>query len=310
MCCIPTTLKEWSPHEVLVTAHTPAVPWPAVTGRLRQRQGTRSAADAAAGSWRGQGTAAELAAAQEPGGPPFPLSQRATCALASPACCSSASMSKAPTSSRGSCCSRSTRRRYQAALNADLANLARPRRPTPTTSPGRAYRALAAEGLCFQVPAGHAEATERSSAAAVLQAEADVQTARINLGYAKSHGPDRGPLPASSRSPRAPSSVSSTAEPVQRHPAHHGRPARSAVCELHHERGAIWIGCAGPEQRQCHAGRTRTRPPWRSPCPTAACTPSKARSISPTPRSTRHGCGEPARAAAEPRPHLAPWPCT
>jgi membrane fusion protein (multidrug efflux system) len=81
----------------------------------------------------------------------------------------------------------------KAALNAQLANLAAAK-ATYTNNPVAAerVRAIAAKGLLSKTEADNAEAAERTAAAAVKQAEANVQAAKINLGYANVTAPISG----------------------------------------------------------------------------------------------------------------------
>lgn len=73
---------------------------------------------------------------------------------------------------------------YQAALNADLANLASAKATYANAHvQAERDRALVPKGFVSKAQLDADEATERSSAAAVLQAEAVVQTARVNLSY-------------------------------------------------------------------------------------------------------------------------------
>ena len=81
----------------------------------------------------------------------------------------------------------------QAALNAQLANLASAQ-ATYTNAHVAAERARSvfAKGLMAATDRDNAEAAERTAAAAVKQAEANVETARINLGYASVSAPIAG----------------------------------------------------------------------------------------------------------------------
>jgi membrane fusion protein (multidrug efflux system) len=81
----------------------------------------------------------------------------------------------------------------QAALNAQLANLAAAQ-ATATNNHVAAERAraVASKGLMSKTDWDNAEAAERTSAAAVKQAQATVDSARINLGYASVTAPISG----------------------------------------------------------------------------------------------------------------------
>lgn len=81
----------------------------------------------------------------------------------------------------------------QAALDAALAALAEAQ-ATATNAHVAAQRAreLVPGGLVSRSDLDNAEATERSTAAAVQQAKANVQTSRINLGYARVTAPISG----------------------------------------------------------------------------------------------------------------------
>jgi membrane fusion protein (multidrug efflux system) len=73
----------------------------------------------------------------------------------------------------------------KAALDAQLANLAAAEAIYQNAHrAAERARAIAAKGLLSKTELDNAEATERSAAAAVKQAAANVETARINLGYA------------------------------------------------------------------------------------------------------------------------------
>ena len=78
----------------------------------------------------------------------------------------------------------------KAALNAQLANLAAAK-ATYTNNHIAANRArsIAGKGLMSKTDLDNAEAAERTSAAAVKQAQANVDSARINLGYANVTAP-------------------------------------------------------------------------------------------------------------------------
>lgn len=81
----------------------------------------------------------------------------------------------------------------QAALNAQLANLAAAQATAQNNrvAAGRA-RSVASKGLLSKTDSDNAEAAERTSAAAVKQAQANVDTAKINLGYASVTAPISG----------------------------------------------------------------------------------------------------------------------
>ena len=81
----------------------------------------------------------------------------------------------------------------RAALNAQLANFASAQ-ATYTNNHVAAERArsVAAKGLLSKADVDAAEAAERTSAAAVKQAQANVESARINLGYATVTSPIAG----------------------------------------------------------------------------------------------------------------------
>jgi len=81
----------------------------------------------------------------------------------------------------------------QAALNVELANLAAAQ-ATYTNNHKKAERArsVADKGLMSKTDLDNAEADERTSAAAVKQAQARVDTAKINLGYANVTAPIAG----------------------------------------------------------------------------------------------------------------------
>jgi membrane fusion protein (multidrug efflux system) len=82
---------------------------------------------------------------------------------------------------------------FKAALNAQLANLAAAK-ATYTNNHIAAERArsIADKGLLSKTALDDANAAERTSAAAVQQAQANVETARINLGYASVTAPIAG----------------------------------------------------------------------------------------------------------------------
>ncbi len=82
---------------------------------------------------------------------------------------------------------------YQAALDAALASLAQAQ-ATATNAAVNAQRTrdLLASGLVARSDVDNNNATERSSAAQVKQAQANVETARINLGYATVTAPIAG----------------------------------------------------------------------------------------------------------------------
>jgi len=81
----------------------------------------------------------------------------------------------------------------QAALNVELANLAAAQ-ATYTNNHKKAERArsVADKGLMSKTDLDNAEADERTAAAAVKQAQARVDTAKINLGYANVTAPIAG----------------------------------------------------------------------------------------------------------------------
>jgi len=81
----------------------------------------------------------------------------------------------------------------QAALSGALAALAQAQaNATNAHVSAQRDRELIASGLVSRSDLDNAEAVERSTAAAVLQAQANVDTARINLGYAKVASPIAG----------------------------------------------------------------------------------------------------------------------
>ena len=81
----------------------------------------------------------------------------------------------------------------QAALSGALAALAQAQaNATNAHVSAQRDRELIASGLVSRSDLDNAEAAERSTAAAVLQAQANVDTARINLGYAKVASPIAG----------------------------------------------------------------------------------------------------------------------
>jgi membrane fusion protein (multidrug efflux system) len=81
----------------------------------------------------------------------------------------------------------------QAALNAQLANLAAAEATAQNNRVAAARaRAIADKGLMSKTEWDNAEAAERTSAAAVKQAQANVDLARINLGYASVKAPISG----------------------------------------------------------------------------------------------------------------------
>ena len=81
----------------------------------------------------------------------------------------------------------------QAALSGALAALAQAQaNATNAHVSAQRDRELIASGLVSRSDLDNAEAAERSTAAAVLQAQANVDTARINLGYAKVAAPIAG----------------------------------------------------------------------------------------------------------------------
>ncbi|HEY1900180.1 MAG TPA: efflux RND transporter periplasmic adaptor subunit [Steroidobacteraceae bacterium] len=82
---------------------------------------------------------------------------------------------------------------YQAALDAALAALAQAQATaTNATVNARRTRDLLPSGLVSRSDVDNNNATERSSVAQVKQAEANVETARINLGYATVKAPISG----------------------------------------------------------------------------------------------------------------------
>ncbi|HEY0178207.1 MAG TPA: efflux RND transporter periplasmic adaptor subunit [Dokdonella sp.] len=81
----------------------------------------------------------------------------------------------------------------RAALNAQLANLASAQATyTNNHVAAERSRAVAAKGLLSKSDVDAAEAAERTGAAAVKQAQANVESARINLGYADVTAPISG----------------------------------------------------------------------------------------------------------------------
>jgi membrane fusion protein (multidrug efflux system) len=75
---------------------------------------------------------------------------------------------------------------YQAALNSSLANLAAAKATyTNAHVAAERDRKLITQGYISQAQLDNDEASERTAAAAVKQAQASVDTARINLGYTK-----------------------------------------------------------------------------------------------------------------------------
>ena len=81
----------------------------------------------------------------------------------------------------------------QAALNAQLANLAAAQATAQNNHiAAERARSIADKGLISKSDRDNADAAERTSAAAVKQAEANVQLARINLGYANVTAPISG----------------------------------------------------------------------------------------------------------------------
>jgi membrane fusion protein (multidrug efflux system) len=81
----------------------------------------------------------------------------------------------------------------QAALNAQLANLAAAQATAQNNRvAAERARSVASKGLLSKTDWDNAEAAERTSAAAVKQAQANVETARINLGYASVTAPISG----------------------------------------------------------------------------------------------------------------------
>jgi membrane fusion protein, multidrug efflux system len=82
---------------------------------------------------------------------------------------------------------------YQAALDAALASLAQAQATaTNAAVNARRTRDLLASGLVSRADVDNNNATERSSLALVKQAQANVETARINLGYATVTAPIAG----------------------------------------------------------------------------------------------------------------------
>jgi membrane fusion protein (multidrug efflux system) len=82
---------------------------------------------------------------------------------------------------------------YQAALNASLANLAAAKATYANAHVvAERDRKLVTQGYVSRAQLDTDEATERSTAAAVQQAQASVATARINLGYTKVASPIAG----------------------------------------------------------------------------------------------------------------------
>lgn len=81
----------------------------------------------------------------------------------------------------------------QAALNAQLANLAAAQATyTNNHVAAERARAVADKGLLSKTDRDNAEAAERTAAAAVKQAQANVEAAKINLGYASVTAPISG----------------------------------------------------------------------------------------------------------------------
>jgi membrane fusion protein (multidrug efflux system) len=81
----------------------------------------------------------------------------------------------------------------QAALNAQLANLAAAQATAQNNRiAAERARAVAEKGLMSKTEWDNAEAAERTSAAAVKQAQANVESARINLSYASVTAPIAG----------------------------------------------------------------------------------------------------------------------
>lgn len=81
----------------------------------------------------------------------------------------------------------------QAALNAQLANLAAAQATAQNNHvAAERARSIANKGLMSKTDMDNAEAAERTSAAAVKQAQANVDAARINLGYANVTAPISG----------------------------------------------------------------------------------------------------------------------
>ena len=82
---------------------------------------------------------------------------------------------------------------FKAALNAQLANLAAAQATyTNNHVAAERDRAVAGKGLMSKTDLDNAEAAERTAAAAVKQARANVETAKINLGYASVTAPIAG----------------------------------------------------------------------------------------------------------------------
>jgi len=78
----------------------------------------------------------------------------------------------------------------QAALNAQLANLAAAQATAQNNHvAAERARSIANKGLMSKTDMDNAEAAERTSAAAVKQAQANVEAAKINLGYANVTAP-------------------------------------------------------------------------------------------------------------------------
>jgi membrane fusion protein, multidrug efflux system len=81
----------------------------------------------------------------------------------------------------------------QAALNAQLANLAAAQATYQNNHiAAERARSVASKGLMSKTDLDNAEAAERTAAAAVKQAQANVDTAKINLGYASVTAPISG----------------------------------------------------------------------------------------------------------------------
>jgi membrane fusion protein (multidrug efflux system) len=81
----------------------------------------------------------------------------------------------------------------QAALNAQLANLAAAQATAQNNhAAAERARSIASKGLMSKTDMDNAAAAERTSAAAVKQAQATVEAARINLGYATVKAPISG----------------------------------------------------------------------------------------------------------------------
>jgi membrane fusion protein (multidrug efflux system) len=81
----------------------------------------------------------------------------------------------------------------QAALNAQLANLAAAQATAQNNHvAAERARSVASKGLLSKTDLDNADAAERTSAAAVKQAQANVETAKINLGYANVTAPISG----------------------------------------------------------------------------------------------------------------------